>query len=112
MLLLNVLAFIVIWILARWLIGLFGKGLSSAADQLGMGPLDHMGGLALGVVQTALMMAIGLGLALPLLTASTFSGLSDIINSQSLLAPPLISAFYWVMPWLRQIGQTVWERIR
>jgi|GEM_PF-1415333 len=111
MLLLNAITFLVLLGLARAVIGLFGKSLSSTVRYLGAGWVDHFGGLALGFVQGALICAILLGLALPLIAAGALAGLNDAVN-ESGLAPPLLSGFYMVTPWLRQIGLGIWERIR
>jgi uncharacterized membrane protein required for colicin V production len=110
LLLLNVITFVVLLGLARWVISLFGKGVASAVHHVGAGPLDHLGGLGLGAAQGLLFACIALGLLLPVLATGTLVGIQDAVG-ESRFAAPLLSGFYIVSPWLRQIGTTIWERI-
>lgn len=111
MLLLNALTFIGLVLVARLVIGLVGRGVSGTVHALGAGPLDRLGGLALGAGQGVILCALILGLGLPLLGLDATAGIAAAVN-ESRFAPLLLDAFYQVTPWLRQIGQTVWERMR
>lgn len=111
MLLLNAITFIGLMMLTRLVIALLGHGVYGTVHALGAGPLDHLGGFALGAGQGVIMCALILGLGMPLLGVGSASLVSDAV-SLSRFAPSLIDAFYQVTPWLRQIGQTVWERMR
>jgi len=111
MLVLNVLTFVGLLILIRFLVHLIGRGFSETADSLGIGGVDRLAGLALGAAQGLLICALILGLGLPLLSVSSMAGVAAAVQS-SKLAPRLVGAFYTVAPWLRQIGQSIWERFR
>ncbi|MDP2871286.1 MAG: CvpA family protein [Bacillota bacterium] len=109
MLVLSVLTFIGLMVITRILIGIVGQGVSGTVNAMGAGALDHLGGLAFGVAQGVLVCALVLGLGMPLLSVQAASGLADAVR-QSRLAPPLLNAFYEIIPWLRQIGQSIWKR--
>lgn len=111
MLLLNAITFLVLLAAGRWVVALFGRGLSKTARAIGVGGLDHLGGLALGLAQGGLVAALALGLALPLMATGALQPVNDAVND-SLLALPLLAAFYAVTPWLHQIGLGIWERLR
>jgi uncharacterized membrane protein required for colicin V production len=111
MLLLNAITFFALMMLVRLVIALLGYGVSGTVNALGAGPLDHLGGFALGAAQGAIICALILGLGMPLMGVDSASGVSAAVNA-SRFAPPLLEGFYQVTPWLRQIGQTVWERLR
>jgi uncharacterized membrane protein required for colicin V production len=110
MLLLNVLVFVGLLILTRWLIRAFGRGVSDAAHTVGAGGIDRLGGMALGLLQGAVAVALILGLALPFL-ATWAPAVVAAVNA-SLLSPWLIQGFHLVAPWLSQIGLTIWDRLR
>ncbi len=110
MLLLNALVFIALLILARWVITLFGRGVSEAVRTVGAGGLDRAGGFALGLAQGALLVALVLGLTLPFLATWSPAGAAAI--NASWLGTLFINGFYMIAPWLSQVGQSVWDRFK
>ncbi len=110
MLLLNVLVFVGLLFIARWVITLFGKGVSEAVHTVGAGGLDRVGGLALGAAQGGLFVALILGLIMPFVATWSPAGAAAVNASR--LGTLFLSGFYVIVPWLRQIGQTVWERFK
>jgi uncharacterized membrane protein required for colicin V production len=109
-LLLNVLVFVGLWILSKWIIRAFGRGVSDAAHTVGVGGLDRVGGLLVGGLKGALVVCLVLGLAMPFL--STWSAEIVAATDESILSPWFLKAFYLVAPWLRQVGQTIWDRLQ
>lgn len=110
MLLLNVFVFIGLLLVGRWVITLFGKGVSEAVHTVGAGGLDRVGGLLLGTAQGGLYVAVFLGLCMPFLATWSPTG-AEAINS-SRLGSVFLGSFYMIIPWLRQIGQSVWARLQ
>lgn len=110
LLLANAVAFLVLLVLARCVIGLFGRTLSGALHSLGAGSLDYLGGLALGAAQAALILGLLLGLSQPWLAAGAPQALQEAVTG-SRLAGPLLEGFHLISPWLRQVGAAVWQRL-
>lgn len=111
MLALSVLTFIGLMIAIQVAVHLVVTVIYGATDLSGNGGIDTLAGLALGAAQGVLIAALILGLGLPLLSMSSMGGVASALEA-SRLAPHLLGAFYTVAPWLRQIGQALWERFR
>ena len=110
MLLLNVLVFIGLLVISRWLIRAFGRGVSDAAHTVGVGGLDRLAGLGIGFLQGSIVVALLLGLSLPFL--ATWSPIAVAAVDESLIGHWFLGAFHLVAPWLGQVGQTIWDRLK
>ena len=103
----NLLAFIVILILAIIAAFLVGKAVRSVFRMTGFGILDRIGGLALGVLKIALIVCLLLGLFV------NFNKDAKIVNPKivdgSLVYKPLRSLGDAVFPWILESTSRLFE---